>query len=268
MVGPCTMKSTSVFNSGLFQSGLALAAVGGIFWGAVQVKDDTTTMFPETPLRVFEYALILGYVMMTAGISLVSLSLYKAAKLGRLIGSMFREAGDRIYDPFLECSPSSRNELKVIHDIGERDFGSVSALPLMENLHAKNDQVFWVVRSSRPPAMTEIVGYFTILPLSAQATRMVENVQLSGLNISHEHITKSFNRAKGIYVGAVHASSLRPKAVALQRLQLELLKHGRKLPLYGRPVTGDGRRIMRKHGFVQIATCPDGFEMWRRDPTP
>ena len=262
------MNEETILSRPSFQWGTCLIGAGGLFWTVVQIRDQTLTLWPRLPLKVFRAALIAGYAFGLIGALLIIGTLLKRSHLWKHLRSWFREVGDHVLVPFLECGPSRRDELKALHDFGEDDFGRVSALSLMEGLYDKHPKSFWSVRSAVGSEDQKLVGYFIMYPLSQRSCVAVEQGRLTGLNLAHSDITTSFKKARGIYVGAVYGISLRPQAVALEGLKNQLAVYGARLPFYARPVSPDGKRIMTKYGFAQWKDAADGIEIWKRHPQP
>jgi len=213
------MHEETILSRPSFQWGTCLIGVGGLFWTVVQVKDQTLTLWPYLPLVVFRFALLAGYTFGFTGALLIIGTLLKRSLLWKHLRTWFREVGDHVLVPFLECGPSRRDELPALHDFGEDDFGRVSALSLMEDLFDKHPKSFWSVRSTRGNGSQTLVGYFIMYPLSQRSCVAVEQGRLTGLNLAHSDITSSFKKARGIYVGAIYGTSLRPQAVALEGLK-------------------------------------------------
>jgi hypothetical protein len=195
--------------------------------------------------------------------SVASISHYSVLRLFR---RGVNEANDFVILPLIDCGPTRRAELQALHDFGEQDFGRVSELRFMEKLYDWNPLSFYSVRSRRDSAQIKLVGYFIIYPLTAKASRAVEECRLNGLNLGPEDLVRKFRNAQAIYVGAVLGTTCRAQAVALQALRSELRKYGTKLPFYARPVSRRGRTLLSEYRFTKLKNSPDGVELWKREP--
>jgi hypothetical protein len=100
----------------------------------------------------------------------------------------------------------------------------------------------------------ELVGSFKVLPLNSSAIKGLESEELSGTTLLPVHLESNPDRVKGYYVGDVAATSLSARGTVLNYLNFtceRALKSN--LPIYGRPLTSDGLRVMTQYGFARVA---------------
>lgn len=150
------------------------------------------------------------------------------------------------------ADPASFSDLEEIHQMAFEFFdGDVSTLESMTALHQHNDKIFWIVRGNRKRAQKKIDGYFCVLPLKEAPAKLVMTEVLRGAKITNEHLAAGDDKPYALYVGAIAAQSLFSRAAALNYLVgfLDACRRQEIVNVYARPVTNDGLRVCRHHGF-------------------
>lgn len=120
-----------------------------------------------------------------------------------------------------------------------------------------NAQICYLIESKTDDTKSDwtLVGCFCILPLKQGAVGELESGELTGLRLKPENLTRKKGTARGFYLGVVVATDIRTKGYAVWKIQEELSrlckKHG-TTKVFGRPITQDGLRLLKKHGFKRV----------------
>ena len=113
----------------------------------------------------------------------------------------------------------------------------------------------FIVMKKRATVDAVIEGIFKLLPLTKAAVTQLLKGKLSGTTFEKKHIATSSRTTAGYYVGDVACSpSQRAGAAILERVAATwapMLKSG--IPVYARPLTRAGKRVMKNEGFVQAS---------------
>ena len=123
-----------------------------------------------------------------------------------------------------------------------------------------NDRIFWVVERVKRKAgfkQTKVVAYYSIVPLTKTATKLVLNEELPGTDFTTEHIARDREVAHAYYIGGIAATGFRARGAVLSYLKakaLELedvsLKKGIPPLFLTRPVNRVGLRLVGQHDFT------------------
>jgi len=114
--------------------------------------------------------------------------------------------------------------------------------------------VYRVDDSSIKKKQQTLVGSFKVLLISKDAVRALEAGQVSGSTLKPEHIVSRQSDAAAYYVGDVAGHKGPARGFLLASLNAACEKAiSKRLPIYARPLTNDGLRIMEQYGFVQAA---------------
>jgi len=156
------------------------------------------------------------------------------------------------------CKRAGRQDLMGLHDLYTEYFGNdVPSVELMRSWIARCKTALMLVhrldQKSGLATNQRLIGSFKALPLTADAVRALEAGQVTGSTFKPEHIANNKKETKAIYVGDVVATSQVGRGMVLAHLNAACtpaVKGG--LPIYARPLTRDGLRVMTKHGFVQV----------------
>jgi hypothetical protein len=146
-----------------------------------------------------------------------------------------------------------------LHDFYAKYFGSdVPSIDLMKSWIARCKTAFVLVsrvhQTSGLAMKQELVGSFKLLPLTLDAVRALDAGQMTGSMFKPEHVARNKKETIAVYVGDVAATSQFARAMVIAHLTVACTPAvGRGLPIYARPLTGDGLRVMTKHGFVQVS---------------
>jgi hypothetical protein len=127
----------------------------------------------------------------------------------------------------------------------------------LQNLLRANPELYYIVEKQDEDdvAIRHLVGCFTILPLKQGVVTRLEDAEVHGPGIRPEDLTKKKHTAKGLYVGIVVGKDRYTSAITIRKLRLELdmlCKKYRVVKVFGRPVTDDGLKLMRKAKFKNV----------------
>mgnify|MGYP005696265505 FL=1 len=100
------------------------------------------------------------------------------------------------------------------------------------------------------------MGYFCVIPLLKRAAKLVEKEELTGANISVEHISSSRHNSKpyAVYVGAIAAKNLMAQGAAMNHLTsfFQMMHSSKVRNIYTRPVTKIGLKRSLERGFKPV----------------
>jgi len=97
--------------------------------------------------------------------------------------------------------------------------------------------------------------------LTKAAASLVAADNLKGTDLRAGHIAKSFGQPAAVYIGGLVADGIFAKAELLARVG-ERLNHFQEkgIPVYTRPVTDDGFRVVQKYDFQPAVVGRTGLK--------
>lgn len=97
-------------------------------------------------------------------------------------------------------------------------------------------------------------GYFCVIPLSVIAATSVKANTLRGGNLTMDHVPASTGETTALYIGAVAARDIYSRAVVLEALRqhVRYSSHLGVREVLTRPLTEDGLRLVKRHGFQPL----------------
>ena len=151
----------------------------------------------------------------------------------------------------------SKRDVQLVFEFMQRFFGEETpSCGRMLEWQRRNKAVLtavYVKTLRRGRTKNELVGVFKILPLTLTAVELLESEQRTGATLSADHIATKEEEIAGLYIGDVGASTRKGKSEVLRRLKYVVEQRLRPdLPIYTRPLTGDGARLVRKYNFVPM----------------
>ncbi|MBN7820068.1 hypothetical protein [Bowmanella yangjiangensis] len=228
---------------------LGLLAVSGCLFGASSLQTVKDIGFSIVGLSIDQVCGYLGFILFIIGIALI-FSRW-ALWVFLFLYSRLIDALPDFLDPIYMARPASSMELKFIFNMGEDLFeGGVSSVNQMKAWYKINPNIFWVLRRKGEGKRDPIRGYFCIIPLKADAVKLLKEEQITGQSITTTHISKERN-PKSVYVGAIAAKGFKSKGAVLHKMlnQVEILKQKGTKDVFTRPVTEDGIRLVKKFNF-------------------
>jgi hypothetical protein len=224
--------------------GSALLAVAGVLLAIRPLKGDINESIAVLPDRFFTACLVLGVCLAVAGVVVF------------LLPSKIPE-----FDGDFDLRRAKRSELQFVHDFSKEEIGGeVSPLDQMHHWYNKNRDIFWILvyrKAGKWRSVNKKVGYYSIMPLTESARRLVEREELNGLKFTTEHMMRKDEKPAAIYIGGIAAKRLpfRSRAVLLTYLK-EHMKRERDrgvTTVYSRPVNKNGLRTLLRNGFSPAA---------------
>lgn len=158
---------------------------------------------------------------------------------------------------WLECQPVSRSNVRAVYEFMRKYFGDESPRQnrILEWQQINRDILTAVYdkRISRGEPRRELVGVFKILPLKEVAIELLESEEITGATIGSDVIAAEGEPVRALYIGDVVACTQQGKAEVLRQLKNMINRRfGSGIPIYTRPLTSHGARLVRKYGFVPV----------------
>jgi len=237
----------------LIEIGSALLALGGAMLAVYPLKDPIESRIVILPNGFYFVFLLLGLLLVAFGLTLFVLLLLPIKAL--------EEKLDVILEgPDYDCRPAKTSELKSLRDYGKTFFGEdVCTLKKMKQWHSKNPNIYWLLvhnKSTQNKTISRMVGYYNLLPLTAEASDRVEREELNGTLFMPDHIVEDGQKPSSIYIGGIAANAFpfRARSVILTYLK-EHLKRERErgvTKIYTRPVTRRGLQLVERNNFSPV----------------
>jgi len=239
-------------NKPLLNGAVALCTIGGAVF-AVGASEIAIAKVISLPARTFEILLFTGALLVGIGLCLLLMSFIVQPIRDAFVRVVYGDLNSRY-----TCVRARRNDLIGLHDLYTDYFGSdVPSVELMKSWISRCKTALMLVHRVRQNSglatSQQLVGSFKVLPLTTDAVRALEGGQISGSTFKAEHIASNKKETAAVYVGDVVATSQVGRGMVLAHLNAACtpaVKSG--LPIYARPLTHDGLRVMTKHGFVQV----------------
>ena len=235
--------------------GFSALALAGTFLTTYSIKNAINDSLRVLPNWVYTIILIVGIFFFILSLAILLLP----PRLLEMVMNI-----DILSDPDFDCRPAKRSELKFVYDFSKEEIGGeMSPLPQMTHWYNKNRSIFWILihtKSRKWGNVQKRVGYFSVMPLTENARKLIEREELNGLKFTTEHMVKKDEQPAAIYIGGIAAKRLpfRSRAILLTYLK-EHMRRARERGVslvYSRPVNEDGLRILLKNGFAPVADLP------------
>lgn len=153
---------------------------------------------------------------------------------------------------------ADRGDLEDLHDFCENYAGEhFATLESWTKRYDKHPGTFFMLKETRKKRFettVRLVGAFTIIPVNESARQLLEKDELSAVTFSPTHIAAPSEKAAALYISGVVGSSFRSKGFVLSFLKDRLKteqERGNSL-VYTRPMTDDGLRLTKAHGFSPV----------------
>ena len=162
--------------------------------------------------------------------------------------------------------PATEEDLPVIYELAIHLFGNdVSDLNLMRQWWKKNSDVFFVLRRiTRATAMqvTEIVGYFCLLPIGTQTAALLKDGTLKASALAPTYVLAPSSPQEALYIGAIAGIDIRSQADIMIALTTHIYKldtAATKIPVLTRPVTSHGLRVVKDYEMTPVDPSHPGI---------
>jgi hypothetical protein len=234
-------------------NGVSLADLRNIFYGATLLTwafaGLNSALGDSVPTGSFTAAAQLG-----AGFLVLALILELARRF------LERDVWTRLFD----AKPVKRGELAEIRELSLRFVPQVPSLAQVQSVFEAGRRCFWFVElteKSRGSKKSRRVGFFSLLPLTAQAVALFERNSLDGLRLDRTHICGPRAKPAGLYIGGMGAAGFRARGWLVQHLRARIdhfFEDGGTV-VFARPVTDDGLRIAQGIGFFPVVQDQQGL---------
>jgi hypothetical protein len=157
-----------------------------------------------------------------------------------------------------EFRPVSRSNAKEVRELMSDAFGDESpTAKRMLDWQRRNGAVMtavYIKKLVRGKTSRKLVGVFKIVPVKQEAIPFLEREEISGATFPPEFVAGPDEAAAGLYIGDVLAVTSRAKGDLLRQLISALKRQGHTgIPLYTRPLTDHGARLVKKYDFRPVA---------------
>lgn len=174
-----------------------------------------------------------------------------------------------------ETRPASEDEIEQLYN----DFNELFGNDLMnksewKNLYRKNNRIIWFILKVYKNNTKEKIGFFEIFPIKSNYRKYLEENSLDGRTMHQKHIYgEGRMRNKFYYIGSLgvlpnkdHRKALYSAVVLKEVLEyLYLLNQDQEYTLYTRPITPDGKRLVRKYQFEKTDPNIQNHEcIWKK----
>lgn len=158
----------------------------------------------------------------------------------------------------LQCRPVSRSNVRAVHALLKDAFGdetpSISRMLAWQRRNRGVLTALYTKQLERGIRTETLVGVFKILPLTVDGEKLVAREQRTGTTLSARHIATDADETTAFYIGDILAVTSRAKAEVLRQLNRVLRPElNRGMPVYTRPLTRDGARLVHTYGFMPVA---------------
>lgn len=156
-----------------------------------------------------------------------------------------------------EFRPVSKRDSRKVFELMQEHFGEETpSCTRMMDWQRRNKNVLTAVYCKTLKAgrtKEELVGVFKVFPLTPQTVELLESEKISGSTISANHIAPEGDPVAGLYIGDVVASTRQGRAEVIRQLKHSItVQSNPGIPIYTRPLTTDGGRLVQKYKFVPV----------------
>jgi hypothetical protein len=222
-----------------------VATIGAGILAVVALKDLLEHFWSEP--RYYRWAILAGTAAI--GVSLLLIVVWWIKRARDL-------AGNLSLAPY-EVTRVRAEEIDDFHSFCESILGpGVASKERMRQWQKKNPNILYLVfsedrkhlRRKRKP-----VGFFSVFPVTKEASEQLWCNQLKGTEIGPQHIVSAGRKASAIYMGGVGADGLRAKQQTFGALvgQVAVLEQNTPL-IFTRPINEVGRARARGYGFRPV----------------
>lgn len=234
-----------------------LLAVGGAIMSVASRWEDLRTyVSAKLPQAAMPWLLVIGALLLVVGLAWL---------ICPRILDWFTAVGTNIGDQRFRWRCARAQDLARVRNFAKSFFGEgISPIVAMRRWHKRYNKIFWLleVRSASLDA-APLRGYYCMIPVTSAAAEDLEGELLDGTTLQPEHIEPVTDRAAAVYIGAIAARGFFARGSVLNHLRGRLTElDGRGIPIYARPVSEDGLRLLVKDQFkpVDSTARPDELD--------
>lgn len=172
------------------------------------------------------------------------------------------------------CLGIRRTDIPTYYQFIQRTLGDdIAPIERVYEWFDKNPEVLRAVYRETTRGVSvrrELIGFFTVFPLTLDCARLLEQNQINGTRLGADQMVARGARPAAIYIGAVGAPGMRARQQTLLAMMGYLAPTlDRRMPIFTRPTTEEGKRVAIKHHFVAIdPKAALGDSIYVRDATP
>lgn len=247
----------------LIELAIALCTVGGALFGIGAAKEPISRI-ASLPDAVHVVFIVIGGVLGIIGALVFALSHVIDPLRSAVSVFVYGDADSRYV-----VSYARSRDLVRLHALYEEYFGDEAPKgALMREWIAKRPSALTIVQrlvgSSHLGERRELVGSFKVLPLTRRGQQAVESGRVTGSTLGAEHIAGPRSRPAGYYVGDVVATTQVARGVVMAHIESALpTQIQTEVTVYARPLTPDGLRVMKAHGFVLVSDSESAPQIGR-----
>jgi hypothetical protein len=138
-----------------------------------------------------------------------------------------------------------------------RDYFPTASLNQTKALYNLNNRMYWMVMSRQKRLFglefgSKLLGYFTVVPLAREAIPLLEGDEFGVQHFNKDYVSKKGGNVAAVYIGSI-AARRRVGPHAISRLAFIIGEYRNDgVPVYTRPVTKTGMRLMSEWGFAPV----------------
>ncbi len=225
---------------------LALLAVGGALIAVVQSESLIVKVIKDVPPMFYTATFLAGATM--TGMAFLN-------ALAGILSVARHQVGEVEYS----CEAISYGDIEGFLEFIQQFFGDdeLPSLERVQDWQAKNKNIMYYVKRSRRIlfwSITKAVGCFGVLPVNQEtASRLAEN-SLVGRELHSDNIVAPSETPAAYYIGVLAAKGFQNKKETLLALlgNINAKLETHKVPVFTRPITKDGERLVAKYKFVPV----------------
>lgn len=232
-------------------TGSVFCTVGGAVF-AIAVESDHISKIIDIPEVGYKAMLIIGGLLVLLGLTAITVSVLRS-RTSRLLDFVSKKRGHKYILVY-----ASYPDLPQLHSFYQEFFeDDVPSLDLMRTWVRKYRKAFAMVYRVNDISIKKkqqvLAGSYKVLLVTEEAVRGLEAEDLCGSTFKAEHVASRQKDAAAYYIGDVIATTRLARGFILASLNVAC-EHAfrRGLPIYARPLTSDGLRVMTQYGFVQV----------------
>jgi hypothetical protein len=256
------MKAKTI-NKLIVKISSIICTIGAAVFGAGAAREHFSR-FIHVPDAVYNALLVIGVILISLSIIGFAASLYGLPSKLILENVVYRNLGSKYI-----CIYARQSDVSRLHDLYSEYFGGdVPSTELMRSWIKQSRKAFTMIYRVDNESIRKrkhvLVGSFKVLLLTEAAVRALEAEQVSGSTFQPDHLARRQSDAAGCYVGDVIGTTRFAQGVLLGYLNVaceQAIKKG--LPIYARPLTKEGQRVMKKYGFVEVSDGHSSPEIGR-----
>lgn len=254
-------RNLAVFGILIGLAGIAISLIG--------LGDDA---LKEYPFVAQHKPTILIASLVISGLSAVILIWAWATQAKELVLSLWEKAQGRRPPELsdMDLTDISEGQLGLAYNyikeaMWKEGVSQVLSFDRFRSMWQVDQSIYGMLWDRSEPTALKIVGFISIFPLNQSAAEEVLSCRLRGSELRAEHLARKHEKAAAYFVGAIAASSRKPRAEVVRLLDCaiaELKLRKENTLLLTSPFTTRGRALARKFGFRRLREYPGYGELW------